>query len=124
MAYTPSSAKTKTTSGIFSNQPVDGGRVSMGYANSIQSQDDTATPVTSPVTNMSNSGAALTVPPNAVRLTINSTVAILVGEDASYAQGINVPANTLFSIDCADMANVYLKPSSATSTVSFIFNIV
>ena len=73
---------------------------------------------------MSASGAALTVPTNAVQLTINSTVSIQIGEDSSYAQGLLIPANTLWTIDCARMTSVYLKPSNGTNTVYFQFKVV
>jgi hypothetical protein len=125
MAYTPSGlrAKNNLTFGSLVN---DQNRIGMtgSLGNTILSQDATGTPVTSPVTNMSGSGAALTVPANAVQFTINSTVSIQIGEDSSYAQGLNIPANTLWVIDCARIQYLYLKPSNGTNTVSFQFKIV
>ena len=125
MAYTASGLRAKSLQS-FSSLVNDSNRVAMtgSLGNTLLSQDATGTPVTSPATNMSGSGAALTVPANAVQFTINSTVTIQVGEDSSYAQGINIPANTLWVFDCARIANIYLKPSSGTNTVSFQFKLV
>lgn len=125
MAYTPTPLRQKGTQS-FGSLVQDQNRVEMTgtTGNTVVSQDATATPVTSPVTNMSASGAALTVPTNAVQLTINSTVSIQIGEDSSYAQGLLIPANTLWIIDCARMTSVYLKPSNGTNTVYFQFKVV
>jgi len=125
MAYTPTPLRQKGTQS-FGSLVQDQNRVEMTgtTGNTVISQDATGTPVTSPVTNMSASGAALTVPTNAVQLTINSTVSIQIGEDSSYAQGLLIPANTLWIIDCARMTSVYLKPSNGTNTVYFQFKVV
>ena len=125
MAYTPSGLRAKNNLS-FGSLVQDQNRIGLTGAtgNSVQSQDATASPVTSPVTNMSGSGVTLTVPANAVQFTINSTVLIQIGEDGSYAQGLNVPANTLYTIDCARQQYIYLLPSSGTNTVSFQFKIV
>ena len=125
MAYTPSGLRNKNNL-TFGSLVNDQNRIGLTGAtgNTIQSQDATGTPVTSPVTNMSGSGAALTVPANAVQFTVNSTVSIQVGEDSSYAQGLTIPANTLWVFDCARIQNLYLKPSSGTNTVSFQFKII
>lgn len=124
MAYTPSARKTKSAVNNFAGQAVDGNRVAMSYANAMVSQDATGTPVVSPVTNMSGSGVTLVVPQNAVRFTINSTVACQVGEDSSFAQGINVTANTAQTFDVAQQATISIKPSSATNVTSFYFTVV
>lgn len=126
MAYTPTSRKTASSPNNFSGLRVDGNRIAMTGAlgNTLQSQDATGSPVTSPVTNMSASGVALTVPAGAVQFSINPSVTCQVGEDASFAQGLQVPASVVSTFDCADMANIYLKPSSGTNTVYFQFKIV
>jgi hypothetical protein len=125
MAYTPTALRQKGIQS-FGSLVQDQNRVEMTgtTGNTVVSQDATASPVTSPVTNMSGSGASLTVPANAVQFTINSTVSIQVGEDTSYAQGLLIPANTLWTIDCARMANIALKPTSGTNTVYFQFKVV
>lgn len=125
MAYTASGLRQKGNQ-TFGSLVQDQNRVEMtGYsANFTISQDATASPVTSPVTNMSASGATLTIPANAVSVTISSTVATQVGEDSSYAQGLNIPANNMYTYPCARQAFVYLKPSSGTNTTTFQFNCV
>lgn len=124
MAYTPSPRKSKSAVNNFAGQATDANRVAMNYGNAMVSQDATGTPVVSPVTNMSASGVTLTVPQNAVRFTINSTVACLVGEDSSFAQGINTLANTFATFDVAQQATISIKPSSGTNTTSFYFTVV
>lgn len=125
MAYTPTVLRVKTLQS-FGPLVTDSNRIGMtgSLGNTLQSQDATGTPVTSPVTNMVGTGVLLTVPVNAVQFTVDSTVTIQVGEDTSFAQGLNVPANTLYTLDCARMTFIALKPSSATNTVSFQFKIV
>ena len=125
MAYTPTALRQKSNQS-FGSLVQDQNRVEMTgtTGNTVVSQDATGTPVTSPVTNMSASGATLTVPTNAVQFTVNSSVTIQVGEDSSYAQGLLVPANTLWTIDCARMTNIYLKPSNGTNTTYFQFKVV
>jgi hypothetical protein len=124
MAYTPSVRKTKSAPNNFAGQAADANRVAMNYANAIQSQDATASPVVSPAANVSAVGATLTVPQAAVRFTIQSTVAIQVGEDSTFVQGFSVPANTICTFDCAQQAFIYLKASNATNVTNFFFNIV
>lgn len=100
---------------------VDGNRVAMQYGSIMISQDITATPITSPITNGSGSGIVLTKPDNAVQIMINSSVTCQVGEDGSYVQGFQIPASTLVIFDCADQQFIYLKPSSSTNTIWFQF---
>ena len=125
MAYTPTALRQKGIQS-FGSLVQDQNRVEMTGAtgNTVVSQDATGTPVTSPQTNISGSGVTLTVPNNAVQFTVNSTVTIQVGEDSSCAQGLLIPANTLWTIDCARMTSIYLKPSSGTNVVYFQFKIV
>ena len=125
MAYTPTPLRQKGTQS-FGSLVQDQNRVEMTgtTGNTVVSQDATGTPVTSPQTSISASGVTLTVPANAVQFTVNSTVTIQVGEDSSYAQGLLIPANTLWTIDCARMTSIYLKPSSGTNVVYFQFKIV
>lgn len=125
MAYTPSGLRSKGLQ-TFGSLVFDQNRVGLTgvLGNTFLSQDATGTPVTSPQTNLAASTQALVVPSNAVQFTISSTVAIQVGEDSSGAQGINVPANTMATFDCARIANIYIKPSNATNTVSFQFKLL
>lgn len=126
MAYTPTALRPKTSPDNFSGLRTDGNRVAMTGAlgNTVVSQDAAGSPVTSPVTNMSGTGVNLVVPTNAVQFTINCSVAVQVGEDTSFAQGLNIPANTLFTLDCANMVNIAVKPSNGVNTTSFQFKTV
>lgn len=125
MSYTATPLRSKTLQS-FGGLVTDSNRIGMTGAlgATVVSQDAAASPVTSPVTNMSNSGVSLTVPSNAVQFTINSTVAFQIGEDTSYTQGLNVPANTLFTMDCARMTQIAIKTSNGTNTTSFQFKVV
>lgn len=124
MAYTPSPRKSKSTPNNFTGLAVDGNHYPIQAANSMVSQDATGTPVVSPATNMSASGVALTVPQNAYRFTINSTVAVQVGEDSTFVQGFSVPANVSQSFDVAQQAFIYVKPSNGVNVTSFYFSVV
>jgi hypothetical protein len=122
MATSP--RKTKSTPGNFGGFANDANRIAMQYANAMQSQDATASPVASPVTNMSGSGVALTVPQNAVSIVLYSSVTVLAGEDSTFTNGFTIPATTVFEIELAKQAFLYLKPSSSTNTINFYFKIV
>lgn len=126
MAYTFGGFKPATSPDNFSGLRTDGNRVSMtgALANYMQSKDATDTPVYSPLSNGSNAGFTLTVPKGAVRFNINASVTTQVGEDSTYAYGFTVPANTIYTFDCANMANIYVKPSNAVNTINFYFDIV
>lgn len=125
MAYTPSGLRSKGLQ-TFGSLVFDQNRIGLTgvLGNTFQSQDATGTPVTSPITNLAASVKTLVVPSNAVQFTISSTVIIQVGEDSSGAQGLNIPANQIWTFDCARIANIYLLPSSATNTVSFQFKLL
>ena len=128
MAYTPTPLRQKGTQS-FGSLVQDQNRVEMTGAigNTIVSQDATATPVTSPIGNGSGSGFALTVPANAVQCIFfcsTAGVTLQIGEDSSYAQGMFVPATTYFTVDCARMTNIYVKPSNATNSIYFQFTVV
>ncbi len=124
MTYTLTALK--SGGNLFGGLVNDGNRNAMTGAigSYFQSQDATASPVTSPATNMTTAGVTLIVPVNAVSFRINSTVTIQVGEDSTYSEGYLAPANADTHFDCARMANIYLKPSNATNTTYFQFTIV
>lgn len=124
MAYTPTARKTKSPINNFAGLKTDGNRVAMTGAtgNIIQTIDATGTPQTSPLT--VNTTNTLVVPQGAVSCTIASvTNPVQVSEDSTQAAFFTVPAATIFTFDCADMANIYLKTGSST-VVSFLFKIV
>ena len=122
MAYTITARKTKSPVNNFAGQKTDGNRVTMPYGNIINTQDATGTPVTSPAT--VNTTQTLVVPQAAVQCTIVATTnPVQVSEDSTQAAFFTVPAGVIFTFDCADMANIYLKTGSST-VVNFLFNIV
>lgn len=128
MAYTYGGNKTKSINpnlaSNFSNLQTDGQRTPLSYGNQMQSRDATASPVTSPATSVSSSGAVLTVPQRAAQFIIFSSVTCLVGEDSTFTFGFTVPVSTIWTFDCANMQFIYLKPSSGTNTIQFYFNLV
>lgn len=87
----------------------------------FQTQDATATPVTSPAT--VNTTTTLVVPQNAVQLFVSSATTFNITEDSSYTAKFAVPANTIFSFDCMGLTNVYLSTGSSQS-VSFAFKML
>lgn len=125
MAYTPTGRKTRsTTPSNFKGLKVDGNRIAMTGAtgNIIQTQDATGTPVTSPAT--VNTTQTLVVPLGAVSCTVSPvTNPVQISEDSTQAAYFSVPAGAVFTFDCADMANIYLKTGGST-VVSFLFKIV
>jgi hypothetical protein len=136
MAYTPSANKagntvaanqgnaTPTSRSNFGNFRVDSGRNSMvGYANNFVTQDATpTTPVTSPTTVTATT--TLIVPLNAISLTVVSvTNAVQISEDSTQSVFFTLPAATVYTLYCANQANVYIKAGSST-VVSFMFQTV
>lgn len=137
MAYTASANKAgNTVQANQGNAPatsrsnfgafrVDANRVAMtgSTANYMQSEDATpTTPNQSPLT--VNTTATLVVPLNAVAVTIISTTnAVQVSEDSTMTAYFTLPAATLFTFQCANQANVYLKTGSST-VVNFQFQTV
>lgn len=122
MTYTPSPLKAKSVPDNFGNLRTDGSRIAMLYANTFQSQDATASPVTSPVT--VNTTTTLTVPQNAVQVTIISvTNAVQISEDSTQSVYFNLPAATPLTLDCANQQYIYLKTGSST-VVSFQFKLI
>lgn len=126
MAYNPPTFKAGPVgpASNFSGLRVDANRVAMTgtLGNFFQTQDATGTPVTSPVT--VNTTKTLAVPLNAAQCTITSvTNAVQVSEDSTQTAFFTVPAGVVWTFDCANMTNIYLKTGSST-VVSFCFNMV
>lgn len=122
MAYAP--ATLKTGGNLFGGLVNDGNRNALTGATGSQmyTQDNTGTPVTSPVT--VNTTKTLVVPSNAVQFTVSPvTNPVQVSEDSTQTAYFAVPAGTTWAFDCARMANIYLKTSGST-VVSFYFNLV
>jgi hypothetical protein len=128
MAYNPPSFKQPAASGqtasLFSGLRTDGNRVAMTgvTGNFMQTQDETGTPITSPVT--VNTTATILVPDNAAQITITSvTNAVQVSEDSTMTAYFTLPAGVPWTFDCANMETIYLKTGSST-VVSFVFNMI
>jgi hypothetical protein len=122
MAYTITARKSKSPVNNFAGQKTDGNRVSMPYGNIINTQDATGTPVVSPVTIATVQ--TLIVPQGAVQCSVVSTTnPVQISEDSTQAAFFTVPAGVIYTFDCADMANIYLKVGSST-VVNFLFKIV
>ena len=121
----PALGSTKPTSmSNFGGLRVDANRIGMtgALANNMKSQDATATPVTSPVT--VNTTKTLTVPLNAVSITISPvTNAVQVSEDSTQSAYFALPAGTTWTFECANQEYIYLKTSGST-VVSFYFSLV
>ena len=124
MAYTVTARKTEGARSNFAGVKTDANRVAMmGPAgNIIQTIDATGTPLVSPLT--VNTTATLVVPNGAVSCTfISVTNALQISEDSTQSAYFSLPAGIPFTIDCVDMANIYLKTGSST-VVSFLFKVV
>lgn len=124
MAYTPTQPRSKIAPNNFGGLRSDGNRVSMTGAlgNTIATQDATATPITSPTTVTTT--ATLIVPVNAVQCSLVSTTNVVqISEDSTQSAFFTIPAGTIYTIDCANMSQIYLKVASST-VVNFIFKLI
>ena len=124
MAYTPPILKSKTSPDNFGGLKTDANRIAMtgALANTMGSIDATGTPQNSPLT--VNTTATLVVPQNAVSCTIVSvTNPVQVSEDSTQTAFFTLPAATVFTFQCANQQNIYLKTASST-VVSFQFQLV
>jgi hypothetical protein len=127
MAYTASPYRTNANppQSNFGGLVVDGNRIGMTgvLGSSMQSIDGTSIPIASPLT-MSGSVQTLTVPSNAVQITINPTTAVVwVSEDSTMSAYFTVPAGTSQTIDIARQKYIYLKGTSP-DVVNFYFTLV
>lgn len=124
MAYTPTGPRSKIAPNNFGGLRSDGNRVSMTGAlgNTIATQDATATPITSPTTVTTTS--TLLVPVNAVQCSIVSTTNnVQISEDSTQSTFFAIPAGQIYTIDCANMTQIYLKVASST-VVNFVFKLI
>lgn len=125
MAYTRKDSPSKTNgqpSVNFGGQVMDGNRVAIqGISSGFITTDATAIPVVSPVT-LSGANTILTVPANAVSITIVAGTAVAsVSEDVAFASSVTIPVGGTLTIDVARQKFVYLRGTTATS---FLFNLV
>lgn len=115
----------------YGSSPKDSNREAISYANAILTQDYTgramATPdatqdITSPTANLGASAIALTIPPNAVAVTIFSTAAFAFSEvgpaGGALSQSCAVPANTMVTLQLARQKFLYF---TGTAALNFFF---
>jgi hypothetical protein len=122
MSYTPSPRQSQTMATNFGTLRNDGNHKELDHGNVFQTQDAAVSPVTSPIT--VNTTQTLTVPPNAVSVTlIGVTNAVQVSEDSTMSTYFSLPAGVPWEFDCADQAFIYLKVGSSTA-VSTLWKIV
>lgn len=92
----------------------------------FQTTDVSASVIGSPAT-VSTGGTTITVPLNAVQLVITSigTSSLLISETSGYTNTVIFTTSIApITIDCARMANIYLKGSGGSSVVNFYFVVV
>jgi len=106
----------------FGNLPRDGSRSPIQTTNSFVTQDATGTPITSPLA-YTTGVTTLVVPPNAVSIVIQSSVALKVSEVLTQASYYTTTINGVETLSCGNMANIYLSAAGA-ATIQFRFNTV
>lgn len=108
----------------FGGQVNDGNHNAMNYQAGFQTTDISASAIVSPAT-ITTGGATITVPLNAVRITFYTTTEpLLISETSGYTNTFLLPVATLVTIDCARMANIYVKGSGGSATVNFYFSVI
>lgn len=116
-------AATLKTSTNFGGSPTDGNRVPLATLGSyMQTADATASPVVSPVT--VTTGTTLTVPAQAIKVTIFSSAALRISEVSNAATYFVLPANIAITIDITRQGFLYLVQDSGSCTVQFYFSMV
>ena len=113
------------TQSHYMNQPMDAARVAIqGIGNGIQTEDATATAVTSPVTLGAAGTKTLTTPESAVQLTINNTgAAAMTISEVSSGSSFTLNNGQSQTFDCGNMGDVYTASTTGT-TYSFFYTIV
>lgn len=112
----------------FGGVSVDANHVAMTGAigAGFQTTDISVSAIVSPAT-VTTGGTTLTVPLNATQLVITSigTSSLLVSETSSYTNTVVFTTSIApITIDCARMANIYLKGSGGSAVVNFYFVVV
>lgn len=116
MAYTRN-VRTQPIGG----QIMDGNRIAVQVTSGFNTNDATATPVVSPVAVAAGVNTILTIPQNAMSVTLISSAALNVSELSAFTQYATIPANTVVEIDVAKQKYIYLQ---GAATVSFLFNLI
>lgn len=122
MTYVPTVLRPATSP--FGNLPTSGQDTKMTGAvgSTFMTQDATASPVLSPVS-VASTTQALTVPTQALSITVSAPTAFTMSEDSSFTAGFTVPANVIFSQDVWRQQFVYFKTTS-TILISFSFKML
>lgn len=92
----------------------------------FQTTDISVSPIVSPAT-VTTGGTTITVPLNAAQFVITSigTSSLLMSETSAYTNTVLFTTSIApITIDCARMANIYLKGSGGSAVVNFYFNVV
>lgn len=122
MAYTPPVIKTLPLSWGHLRNDSNGHGMTGALGWFFQTQDNTASPVSSPVS-VASTTQALVVPQNAVQIWVSAGTAFSISEDSSFTASFTVPAGIIFTVDVTGMANVYFKTTS-TIAISFAFKML
>jgi hypothetical protein len=127
MSYTPSPRQSSNPTLYmptnFGPMRQDPNKRTIDEANVFQTQDATASPVTSPVT-LGSGTTTLTTPPAARAIYITPiTDPVQVSEDSTMSTYDLVPAGTKWRYPCADQVYVYLKGTSS-ALVYIAFEVV
>lgn len=108
-----------TTDNLFR----DGGTTPVQIGNTFQSQDNTGTPVTSPLT-LNGSVQTLVVPDNAVECILYPVAnSLKVSEIVGVTRYDLIAAGSKESVPCAKMTNIYVQGTNA-DTLYFRFTII
>lgn len=119
----------------YGSSPKDSNREPINFSNAISTQDYTgralATPdstqdLTSPLAlGVTTNAVAITVPPNAVQMTLIGAVAFSISEfgtpGAALTQYASIPANSPIKLDMARIKTLYVAGTGTTGALSFLF---
>lgn len=105
----------------FLNLARGGSHEVIPVGNYFQTQDATASPQTSPLSYSGSTIYNLVVPQGAIQVTLMPTTDLRVSELANTSAYDLIKANTKEIIDCASLANIYIKEDAADGTLYFKF---
>lgn len=122
MAYTAPPLRTLPLSWAHLRKDGNGAPMTGALGWYFQTQDGTATPVTSPVT-VASTTQTLIVPNYAAQVVLSAPTAFSFSEDSSYTATFTVPANVIATFDVLGMTNIYFKTTSSIA-ISFAFKML
>lgn len=100
---------------------IDGQTIPIEVGNYFQTADATGTPQTSPLAYSGTTVYNLVVPTGAIQVTFLPTTDLRFSELSDVSKYDLIKANTKEIIDCASMANIYVKEDSADGSLYFKF---